>query len=581
MTSDISAIAGGWAEEFRSALIRRDASALSAMFMDDASWRDVLGFGWRIDTVAGRADIERAFAAKLGSAEPQSFGLAQNRPAPHRVRRIGVDTIEAFVDFQTATGTGSGVVRLVRDPSDAGRYKAWILMTALNTIHGVSPWSHMREGEDEVSSRDFGGENWADKRRRAYDYDDREPRVLVVGAGQAGLSIAAQLGALGIDTLVIDRHDEVGDNWRKRYHSLALHNEIYGNHLPFMPFPPSFPRFVPKDKLGDWFKAYAESLDLNVWTRTALDAGSYDAAERRWDVRVNRDGVPRNLHPRHIVFATGVSAIPIHPRLPGLDTFAGTIVHSGAFDSGHDWAGKNAVVLGTGNSAHDVAQDLQACGAHVSMVQRSSTTILSLKEAQKLYALYTEGHKLEDADLLALAVPYPMLVKSYQQVTAAIRQADHALLSGLEARGFRLDFGEDGTGFQMKYLTRGGGYYFNVGASDLIVAGKIGLIQFASIERFVPEGILMKNGAVHPVDLLVTATGFKNQQDVVRSFLGDDIADRIGPVWGFGDQMELRNMWQRTPQDGLWFNAGSLTQCRIFSKYLALQIKACEMGLIV
>ena len=579
MTSEILATAAQWAEEFRSALLKQDARALAATFVADGSWRDVLGFGWRIDTAAGHPDLEPPFAAKLDATTPRLFGLAENRPAPRLVRRIGVDTIEAFVEFETATGNGSGVVRLVQDPP-TGCYKAWILMTALDGIHGVSPWSHVHEGEDEVSSRDFGGENWADKRRRAYDYDDREPQVLVVGAGQAGLSIAAQLGALGIDSLVIDRHGEVGDNWRKRYHSLALHNEIYGNHLPFMPFPPSFPRFVPKDKLGDWFKAYAESLDLNVWTGTALEAGSYDAAERRWDVRVLRNGVARPLHPRHIVFATGVSAIPIHPRLPGLDVFAGTIVHSGAFDSGHDWADKNAVVLGTGNSAHDVAQDLQACGAHVSMVQRSPTTILSLKEAQKLYALYTEGYRLEDADLLALAVPFPMLVKSYQQVTAAIKQADHALLAGLEARGFRLDFGADATGFQMKYLTRGGGYYFNVGASDLIIAGQIGLIQFASIERFVPEGILMKSGEIHPVDLLVTATGFKNQQDVVRTYLGDAIADRIGPVWGFGDQMELRNMWQRTPQDGLWFNAGSLTQCRIFSKYLALQIKASEMGLL-
>ncbi len=109
--------------------------------------------------------------------------------------------------------------------------------------------------------------------------------------------------------------------------------------------------------------------------------------------------------------------------------------------------------------------------------------------------------------------------------------------------------------------------------------GDIEVIQFTDIDRFVPEGILMADGTTRQIDLLVTATGFKNQQDVVRDLLGDEVADRTGPVWGFGGEMELRNMWQQTPQQGLWFNGGSMTQCRMYSKYLALQIKACELGL--
>jgi hypothetical protein len=132
----------------------------------------------------------------------------------------------------------------------------------------------------------------------------------------------------------------------------------------------------------------------------------------------------------------------------------------------------------------------------------------------------------------------------------------------------------------MKYLTRGGGYYFNVGCSDLIASGEIDLIQYSEVDRLVPDGIRMKDDTVRPVELLVTATGFKNQQDVVREHLGDQIADRVGPIWGFGDGRELRNMWTPTPQPGLWFTAGSFTQCRVFSKYLALQILATELGLI-
>ena len=90
----------------------------------------------------------------------------------------------------------------------------------------------------------------------------------------------------------------------------------------------------------------------------------------------------------------------------------------------------------------------------------------------------------------------------------------------------------------------------------------------------------LRDGNILPADLLVLATGYKNQQDTVRAYLGDAVADRVGPVWGFDDGGELRNMWRRTAQPGLWFTAGSLAQCRIFSRYLALQIKALEEGLL-
>jgi putative flavoprotein involved in K+ transport len=177
-------------------------------------------------------------------------------------------------------------------------------------------------------------------------------------------------------------------------------------------------------------------------------------------------------------------------------------------------------------------------------------------------------------------MPYPVLQRSYQVSTAKGRVVDKDLLERLAARGFRLWFGEDDTGFQMMYLRRGGGYYFNVGCSELIIAGKVKLLQFADIDKFAADGALLRDGSTVPAELLVLATGYKNQQEAARLYLGDEIADKIGPVWGFDDGGELRNMWRRTAQEGLWFTAGSLAQCRIFSRYLALQIKALELGLL-
>ena len=166
-------------------------------------------------------------------------------------------------------------------------------------------------------------------------------------------------------------------------------------------------------------------------------------------------------------------------------------------------------------------------------------------------------------------------------ITGQIKMLDRDLLDGLSRVGFRTDFGWDESGWQFKYLERGGGYYFNVGCSDLIVDGKIGLVQFADIDGIIAEGARMRNGDTLPADLIVLATGYKGQDYLVRILFGDDVADRVGPIWGFdAEQHELRNMFIRTGHPGLWFIAGSFAQCRIYSKYLGLQIKACEEGLI-
>ncbi len=434
----------------------------------------------------------------------------------------------------------------------------------------------------ESYSRDFRGPNWLDRRKSAAAYVDRDPAVLVVGGGQAGLSIAARLAQLQVDTLIVDREPRIGDNWRKRYHALTLHNQVQVNHLPYMPFPPSWPTYIPKDKIAAWFEAYVESMELNYWTATELVSGSYDEQKRQWSVVLRQaDGATREMRPRHVVMATGVSGIPNLPDIPSLQNFAGKVLHSSQYDDGEAWQGKDAIVIGTGNSGHDIAQDLHSSGANVTLVQRSPTLIVNIEPSAQLpYALYDEGPPLEDCDLITTSMPFSLMRKSHIRFTEQAKSLDRELLDRLEGVGFELDFGEDGTGWQFKYLTRGGGYYFNVGCSDLIVEGKIRLAQFSDIAEFVAAGARLHRGDTISADLIVLATGYKPQEHLVRKLFGDEIADRVGPIWGFGDGEELRNMFTRTPQPGLWFIAGSFAQCRIYSKYLALQIKACETGLL-
>ena len=199
---------------------------------------------------------------------------------------------------------------------------------------------------------------------------------------------------------------------------------MHVNHLPLMPFPPTFPVFIPKDKLANWFESYVEastsiSGPAPSWppaartTRKALD-GDAEAQRRQ---RAHPASAPHRLRDR----------CQRHPDLaavPGLDAFKGEVMHSGAYTNGADWKGRKAIVVGTGNSGHDVAQDLCASGADATIVQRSPTYIVTIREAQKVYAIYTEGLPFEDCDLLAASSPYAVMRRAYQLSTAEMRNAD-------------------------------------------------------------------------------------------------------------------------------------------------------------
>ena len=571
-----------WLTAFEAALATRETEAITALFCVDCHWRDILAFTWNFTAVAGREKVAARLCAAQERTQAQGFHLPSGRRAPRLVKRMGIDSIEAIFEFQTADGGGSGVVRLATDGDDEGGPRAWLISTSLDSLRGHEERLGPTRPIGSAYSRNFGGANWADMREAAVSYQDRDPEVLVIGAAQSGLSIAARLNQLGVDTLVVEKWPRVGDSWRKRYHALALHNSTDINHLPYLDFPPTWPRYIPKDMLANWLEFYAVAMEINCWTGTEFVRGEWDEADKNWTAWLRRDdGSERRVRARHLVFANGVSSFPLIPDLPGLSDFRGTVIHSEGFYSGAGWEGKNALVLGTGSSANDIALDLYSFGARVSLIQRGSTTVVSIDPSARLNeALWMEGSRMEDADLLVSSTTPTLMVEAYKGIAKRMLELDKDLIEGLERIGFKHDMGEDGTGHQMKYFRRGGGYNLDAGSSALMIKGEIGLLQFDRIERFVAEGALLKDGTTVPADLLVLATGYYPQQELVRRTLGDEVAAKIGPVWGFDAEDELNNMFKRTPHPGVWFIAGGLPQCRINSKYLALQIKATQLGLL-
>jgi putative flavoprotein involved in K+ transport len=226
-------------KDFEAALAQGNAAAAAALFSADSHWRDLVAFTWHIRTFSGREAIAAALAEHAVELRPHAFQVDPGRVPPRIVKRAGVECIEALISFETATGRGSGVVRLVPGQSQGSKRVAWVLLTTLDEIKGHEEQIGKRRPRGEQWSGGFGGENWLDHRKKQIAYADREPTVVIIGGSQSGLGIAACLNILGIDTLVIDKHERIGDAWRKRYHNLVLHNEVFVDHLPYMPFPPN------------------------------------------------------------------------------------------------------------------------------------------------------------------------------------------------------------------------------------------------------------------------------------------------------------------------------------------------------
>ena len=369
-----------------------------------------------------------------------------------------------------------------------------------------------------------------------------------------------------------------------------LHDPVWYDHLPYVPFPSHWPVFTPKDKLAEWFEAYAKLLELNVWTQTNLTSAKWDGSKRQWTVELERkkaDGTTehRTLHPRHVIQATGHSGEASMPQIKGMEDFKGdNLCHSSQFKgASRDAQGKRAIVVGCCNSGHDIAQDYYEHGYDVTVIQRSSTYVMSSKAGLEVLmaGLYEEGGPdTEDADLIFMSIPNQMLKRLHVDATKEIAKRDEKLRIGLEKAGFKLDDGPDESGFFMKYFQRGGGYYIDVGCSQLIADGKIKVKQGQEITEVQPHGLAFADGTELEADEIVFATGYENMRGTARKIFGDEIADQVKDVWGFDEEGELRTMWRRTGHPGFWFFGGNLALCRYYSRLLAVQIKALEEGIM-
>ena len=571
-------------DDLGDALAKRDIARTTDMFLDESYWRDLVAFTWNIKTMEGPEGVRDMLEHQLDHTDPSGFRLSDGELP---TEEGGVVT--AWFRFDTAQGRGNGLLRL----KDG---KIWTLLTALFELKGHE--------EPKGTGRPMGAEHGAEKNRASWKErrDDElatlgyetQPHTVIVGGGQGGIALGARLRQLGVPTIIVEKNERPGDSWRNRYKSLCLHDPVWYDHLPYIKFPETWPVFAPKDKLGDWLEMYTRVMELNYWTKSEVRSASYDAEKARWTVEVVRDGETVTLTPRHLVLATGMSGKMNKPGFPGAETFKGEIQHSSEHPGPDAYEGKKVVVIGSNNSAHDICAALWEGGADVTMVQRSSTHIVRSDTLMEigLGALYSEealaaGTTTEKADMIFASLPYRIMHEFQIPLYEQMKERDAEFYKGLEEAGFELDWGPDGSGLFMKYLRRGSGYYIDVGASQLIIDGKVKLKK-GQMDVYTETGVRLKDGTELPADLVVLATGYGSMNGWAADLISQEVADKVGKVWGLGSDTpkdpgpwegEQRNMWKPTRQPALWFHGGNLHQSRHYSLYLALQIKARLEGM--
>jgi putative flavoprotein involved in K+ transport len=571
-----------WLSRFGEALARGDAAGAAELFGEESFWRDLVAFTWNIKTMEGREEIAEMLAQRLEYTRPRGWRTTEE-PAD----ADGVS--EAWIAFETAVGRCRGHLRL-RDG------EAWTLLTSLEELKGHEQGLGPRrpKGVEHGASRQR--RTWLEDRRREAEelgYTS-QPYVVIVGGGQGGIALGARLRQLRVPTIIIERNARPGDSWRKRYKSLCLHDPVWYDHLPYIKFPPNWPVFSPKDKVADWLEMYARVMELNYWGSTTARSARWDEETGEWILAVEREGQKLTLRPRQLVMATGMSGRPHVPQFPGMERFRGDQHHSSEHPGPDAYRGKRAVVIGSNNSGHDICAALWEHGADVTMVQRSATHVVrsdSLMEIA-LSALYSEdavaaGMTTEKADMTFASLPYRIMAGFQVPVYEQIRERDADFYQRLEAAGFQHDWGEDSSGLFMKYLRRASGYYIDVGASELVASGEIKL-QAGQVGHLTEDTVVMADGTELPADLVVYATGYESMNGFVADLISQEVADRVGKVWGLGSctakdpgpwEGEERNMWKPTRQQALWFHGGNLHQSRHYSLYLALQLKARAEGI--
>ncbi|MDE2402816.1 MAG: NAD(P)/FAD-dependent oxidoreductase [Burkholderiales bacterium] len=308
-----------------------------------------------------------------------------------------------------------------------------------------------------------------------------ESSVVIVGAGPAGLAVAACLQAARVPHVIVEQAGEVGTAWRHHYHRLHLHTDKAHSGLPYRDFPKSYPRYPSRQQVVDYLDDYAQHFQikpfLNQTVKKARHVGS------QWEVQ-SQDTLYRAPT---MVVAAGYNREPQRPSWPGQDAYGGQILHSAQYANGAPFKGQRVLVVGLGNSGGEIALDLWEHGVQPSVAVRSPVNVIP----REFFGV-------------------PFLTMAIQQRRWPPRLADainapvtRALIGDLTRYGLR----KPAQGPVTQIHSTGRIPFIDVGTIGLIKQGHLQVRP--GIERFTRDGVVFTDGREERFDAVVLATGYR------------------------------------------------------------------------
>ncbi|CAL1707427.1 unnamed protein product [Somion occarium] len=482
--------------------------------------------------------------------------------------------VEGAFTFETSIAHGHGYTYLLKDGN--GEWKAWATFMMLVDLKGYEEVGPERGV--------YGGHTvaWSDvlaERRARIELD---PQVLVVGGGQTCLMVAARFKQMNIPTLLIERNARIGDNWRKRYPTISLHTPKQHHQLLYAPFPLNWPLYTPRDKLADWMESYAINQDLLTWTSSSIRGRPiYNEDAGKWDVTIDHNGVTKEIHPAHIVLATGTLGTPIIPHLENRDKFRGEILHGIDFKGGQLYSGKKVIVVGAGSTAIDICQDLCVHkAASVTMIQRSSTCVISQAVAEVFIGrAFPPDVPCDINDFKVGSIPMGLRKKVLPGIQHMVDDMEKEMYAKLRKGGVALNSGPDGAGHSLLVYERLGGYWYDVGGADLVGSGEIKVKQGVEPVACTEDSLVFSDGSEVEADVVFMACGWTKIRDANKDLFGEEVIDGTKDVFGLDEEGESKGGYRPTGHPGLWFATGDFWMARHLSKPLGIQIKAIELEL--
>lgn len=507
-----------------------------------ATWRDLLSFTGYFRTFYGAEQVFKIFHSLSQGTSRSNFKLKVGEHSKPRIAKSGPACSWLDVDVLFTTNLGGlqancmGTVSVI--PNAEGKWQIWMLRTWVENFEGRGNPDQPRQDSPTQITDDITS---GDHQVTVEEFD-----AAIIGGGQAGLSTAGRLQALGVKYVLLEKHGNIGDNWAKRYDSLRWHTSKEYGVLPFgHTFPASDDYCLPAKRIAAGHRAWSEKYGINARTKSLVESARWDSSSRKWTISVAAKDGNTTLKAKNLVLCIGPGhAKPVLPGWSASDRvkdsgYRGTILHAfDGYSSAQAWQGKRGVVIGTANTAHDVAEDMANAGMETTMVQRNPTFVFPaewLHGAEDLH--YHANMAAEDADKESFTYPNKILREQINRAVWSGIKAFPDRFDALEKAGFKLD--RYGDTYDHLYV-RFGGHYVDIGASARIAKGEI-KIKGEPVKHLTEDGLLFEDGTEIGADLIVLATGFDHvfRNDAAR-IIGKEAADQMDEFWGVDAEGELR-----------------------------------------